>query len=188
MNYFFLLLILLSFPLNADQNDKWFKEVLMDRLENLEEFDLEEIKERTKNILANSTPCAASLPSQDDFNFYIFMTFDLPDQLWIEYSKSLEKIGGAFAIRGLPNNSFLSFARKVKNLREKGVSAPIQLNPQLFIDYQIECSPTMALIQGRICDKISGSISVDHAVEKFAKEGETTLSSTLLERIRGGKG
>ncbi len=108
----------------ADQRVKdeaWLKDVLKRRLSESDQFDLDEIKSRTQEILSNSIPCGPKPKIKEDFSLRILMTFGLSDSLWIEYSAGLEKVNGAFVVKGLPNDSCVAFAKKVKDLREKSV-------------------------------------------------------------------
>lgn len=161
-------------------NEEWFKNVLKERLSEVDQFDVEEIKSRTQEILSKSKPCGPVSTPNDDFNFYILMTFELPDSLWLEYSLDLERIKGAFVVRGLPQDSFVEFAKKVRDLRKIGVHAPIQINPMLFDQYEVFNAPTIILEEGKLYDKISGPVSVHYALEKFSNEGDVDKEKKYL--------
>lgn len=183
------LMILLSRLLHAsDKEDveSWFKETLKRRLSEAEKYDLTEIKVRNKEILAKSVPCKTSENIQEDHSIYIMMTFDLPESLWLEYSHILEKIGGSFIVRGLPSDSFIEFAKTVKKFRERGILAPIQLNPTLFEKFSIDLAPSIVLVDGKKFDKISGTVSLNYALEQFEKSGDTNNASILQTKLKEG--
>jgi len=172
--------------MHKKEEEAWFRENLKKVLAESKNYDLTDIKERTDEILANSSPCRISAESREDYSFYLLMTFDLPESLWREYSTVLEKVGGAFAVRGLPNDSFIEFTKKIKELRKKGITAPIQLNPNLFEKYQVELSPTILLLDGNHADRITGTVSIDYALEQFKKSGDTHNATDILDKLHGG--
>ncbi len=171
---------------NRAEEETWFKENLKKILSESKKYDLTEIKANTDKILARSVPCKTSVGVYEDYTIYILMTFDLPEALWSEYSPILEKIGGAFVVRGLPNDSFIEFSKKIKIFREKGITAPVQLNPKLFEKYQVELSPSILLLEGDRYDKITGTVSITYALEQFEKFGDTNTAAGLQAKLFGG--
>jgi conjugal transfer pilus assembly protein TrbC len=185
----FLMIVLSNVLQASDQAEEveiWFKETLKKRMTESGKFDLSEIKAKNEEILSKSVPCKTSANTQEDYSIYLMMTFDLPESIWMEYSSVLEKIGGSFVVRGLPNDSFLEFAKTVKKLRDRGIKAPIQLNPKLFERLSIDRAPSVVLIDGEKYDKISGTISISYALDQFEKSGETRSAATLQAQLSGG--
>lgn len=183
------IMIFLSNVLQAsDQTEveTWFKETLKKRMSESEKYDLSEIKARNEEILSKSVPCKTSANTKEDYSIYLMMTFDLPENIWMEYSPVLEKIGGSFIVRGLPNDSFLEFAKAVKRLRDRGVKAPIQLNPKLFERFSIDRAPSIVLVDGDKYDKISGTVSISYALDQFEKRGDTRSADVLQAQLSGG--
>ena len=86
-------------------------------------------------------------------------------------SKELEKEGGVFVLRGLPNNSFSELAAKLLSLKKSGVNAAIQLNPIFFQTHQITNVPAFIVKAGDEFNKISGNISLKSALEKMLLKG-----------------
>lgn len=114
----------------------------------------------------------------------IFMSFSLPDGVWISLSKELEKARGVFVLRGLPNNSFNELAEKILNLKKLGVNAEIQINPLPFEKYEIEEVPVFVIAESKCFDKISGNISLGFAVEQMASFGETEIAKIVQKRLK----
>lgn len=166
------------------KEEEWFKSTLKQSIS--DKYDLSDIKKRTDEILSKAVPCKTQVNLAEEYNVYIAMTFDLPQSVWIEYSQTLEKIGGCFVVRGLPNDSFNDFAKKVKHLRDRGVSAAIQLNPKMFEKFQIDLSPTILLVDREKYDKVSGTVSILYALEQFEKFGDTNKASEIKMKISGG--
>jgi len=150
----------------------WFKNELKKSIAKSEKFDLSEIKERNKQILESSRPCFSQTDTKENYPIVVFLSFAAPTSLWLEYSESLEKVEGAIVVRGLPNDSFQAFANKIFKLRKKGVRVPISLDPKLFEKHNIEFYPTIMSISEDKVDKISGSISLEYALELFARQEE----------------
>lgn len=97
----------------------------------------------------------------------IFMSFSLPNAVWISLSKELEKTGGCFVIRGIPNNSFSKLSQKTRELSDLGVLAQIKIDPKSFESYEVDKVPTFVIKRDIGFDKISGNISLTYALEKM---------------------
>lgn len=164
---------------------KWLKEHLKERLasENLLRNPLEDNSELAS--IKNCQGCnSENWISEASFSIYVFMSFSLEDDLWMQFSKELEKMGGTFVLRGLPQNSFKELANRIFDLQEKGVNAPIQIHPHLFQECDVQLVPTIAVIDGNQYDKISGNLSVKYALEKMAKQGETNQAKVLYQQYK----
>lgn len=114
-----------------------------------------------------------------DYQVFVFMSFSVPDAAWISLSKELEQVGGVFVLRGLPGQSFQTLASRTLHLKEKGVKAPIQLDPQRFLAYQIDQVPSIVVAEDQIFDKLSGNVSLCFALQRMAESGETKMAKTL---------
>lgn len=161
----------------------WFKETLKNKISESKNYNLDEIKERNQKILSDSKPCFSGT-IKEKYEVMIFMSFSIPLSLWKEYSESLEKTGGAFVIRGLPEDSFEAFAKALKVLREKGIYAPIIINPKHFEKFEVNSVPTIICVEQKKYDKISGTISLRYALEKFSQEGDTKIAKKISEEGR----
>jgi len=91
----------------------------------------------------------------EDATFLAFVSLSIPEASLKEMSKHLERIGGQFIFRGLPNNSFEDFLKVVMDFREKGILAPILVDPESFEEYGVTEVPTFVLT--------SPSIEILHA-------------------------
>lgn len=158
-------------------NQEWLKEHLK-----LIKKDLV----KSNQLLQNTRSCECSLVKQDEKmpSFYVFMSFSLNDQLWLDWSKEIEKIGGIFVIRGIPKQKFTLLAEKIYSLSKKGVLAPIQLYPQLFEFYQIDQVPAIVVTDGVSYDKITGNVTLDYALEILASQGETLQAKKLYQELK----
>lgn len=114
----------------------------------------------------------------------IFISFSVPIESWKDLSCELEKAGGVFVLNGIPNGSFSEFADKVKEIRSKGIDAPIQIDPQSFEKYGIEHVPAFVLDDGNEFDKIYGNIPLSKALQLIAETGRVSgYSKKILNSI-----
>lgn len=81
----------------------------------------------------------------EEASFLAFVSLSIPEASLKEMSKHLERIGGQFVFRGLPNNSFEDFLKVVMDFREKGIFAPILVDPESFEEYGVTEVPTFVL-------------------------------------------
>jgi len=117
----------------------------------------------------------------------VFVSFSLPEGVWLSLSQDLEKIGGTFVLRGIPQNSFKELAQRIYKLRQNGVNADIQLHPQLFDEYVIQKVPTFVVTDGTHWDKISGTLSLEYVLGEIQKNGDTKIAKKLLNKLQVGK-
>jgi conjugal transfer pilus assembly protein TrbC len=132
--------------------------------------------------------CLNSLNSDlfisQDWKLLLFISFSVPETAWMSLSQELEKYGGTFVLRGLPNQSFQELASRILKLKEKGVNASIQLDPKSFLAYEINQVPAIVIAEDRIFDKLSGHVSLKFALEKMAQYGETHSAKILYQSMK----
>ena len=161
---------------------QWLKDHLKLRLAS-EKLLQNPLEEENKNSTKACSTCRSVKDLSDDLPaLYVFMSFSLEDNLWVQFSKELEKIGGIFVLRGLPQNSFKELANRIFELQQKGVNAPIQIHPNLFPEYDVQLVPTIAVVEGRQYDKISGNLSIKCALERMSIVGETKQAKILYQK------
>lgn len=108
------------------------------------------------------------VPEQtEDLTFLACVSFSMPERVWLEISKGLEAHGGAFVLRGMPNNSFQDFLIKILEWRKKGIHAPITVDPNVFEKYQIDAIPTFILEGEKGYRKVVGNVTIDYALRKL---------------------
>jgi type-F conjugative transfer system pilin assembly protein TrbC len=100
--------------------------------------------------------------------FYVLMSFSVPDEIWIALSDSVCRSGGKFVVRGFPNNSLKSFVDRIQVLSDKGLKAEIEVNPDLFGD--VRAVPCF-VIGNCDEDRVTGAVTVDFALQKFQELG-----------------
>ena len=120
-------------------------------------------------LLAACLTCRPGTPAQEESDLKVFMSFSVPIESWKDISSQLEKTTGVFVLRGIPNNSFEEFAVKLLNLREAGVLAPIDLDPEAFETHAIDAVPAF-VFKG---NKITGNLRCDAALREIQEKGDS---------------
>jgi conjugal transfer pilus assembly protein TrbC len=114
------------------------------------------------------------------------MSFSVPLESWKSYCAIMARTGGTFVLRGIPKHSFPALIQKVKELREAGVLAPIDIDPSLFEEFGIDSVPAVVISEGDKHDKILGNFQLNASLEEAAESGDTKqLSLTLFKRLKG---
>lgn len=109
----------------------------------------------------------------DESPLKVFVSFSMPDQSLLDFSKSLEKIGGSLVFQGLPKNSFTEFSKKILELKKQGMKAQVSIDPKAFEESKITKVPTIYLEHEGKSDNIRGNISLAYALRRFSESGET---------------
>lgn len=137
---------------------------------------------------------ACCLKDEVDFSvekepeFFAFVSLSIPETTLKQMSKELERIGGSFVFRGMPNDSFSDFIKKVLQFREQGILAPILVDPDAFTQYNVTEVPTFVYLPPSIetlsakelsrdsedtsypkYKKIVGNVSIPYALDKMGE-------------------
>jgi conjugal transfer pilus assembly protein TrbC len=175
------MILAISAALNLTSGDSWIQRESPEAVEWTKEqlkidLELEQLKEQNKNITFGITPdlnakkCITnftSIASDAEIPLYVLISFSVPEETWVSLSSEMEEIGAVFVLRGLPNNSFKRLSQKIQHLNSLGVKAPIQIDPQLFTNYEISRVPSFLIIKNQAYSKVSGNISLRYALEKM---------------------
>ncbi|WP_068470627.1 type-F conjugative transfer system pilin assembly protein TrbC [Candidatus Protochlamydia phocaeensis] len=128
--------------------------------------------------------CLAAKPNEDiEFPLVVFMSFSMPEAVWLALGQEIEKLNGIMVLRGVPNNSFKELANRLLKLKQNGLNATIQIHPQLFEQYNIDQVPCFLVRDKESLDKVFGNISLKFALELMAKKGETALAKELKDKL-----
>lgn len=179
-----LILLMLSTSLFGWEHASWLKEVENrtdeDAVAWLQKLLKEDYKEFPKENLSLLTieQCKncfkGELQEIMEPKLYVFMSFSVPDNIWLSLSREMADYSAVFVIRGLPNNSFKSLAQKVADLKEKGMEAPIQIFPHLFKQYSVERVPCFVFCDQGEIDTFYGAVSLGFVHDARAKNALST--------------
>lgn len=179
------LIFLFTFPLCASQHDEWARSVSSRIDKEALEWARKELRKKMPKRNNNNKnfpkgTCVSGFSSiEEESEFFVFISFSVPESIWLTLSPDLKRHGGIFVVRGLPNNSFSEFAKRSLLLKNKGMDAEIRIDPDLFEKYHIEKVPTFLVTEQHIFDKLSGSVSLPFAFETMSKSGDTNLAKQL---------
>ena len=108
------------------------------------------------------------LDHQDtETSLYVFMSFSVPDETWLMLSEEIIRYRGIIILKGLPGNSFKELAFRINALRSRGMKAPVQIDPNLFVRFGVDSVPSFVKINEESFNKISGNFSLEFALEKI---------------------
>jgi conjugal transfer pilus assembly protein TrbC len=144
-------------------------------------------EEKRKDLpLLASEPCTSCLKGtiieNEEPKLLVFISFTVPDNIWLSLSQEMIDEGGVFVVRGLPDNSFKSFAGKIAKLKEKGMEASVQIHPDLFKVHAIDRVPSFVFLEGKLAHKVCGAISLEYAQSliKDSAEYRRSISSAII--------
>lgn len=135
----------------------------------LESFFLLYSEEETSLKCRSGQECGASFDLHED-SLKVFVSFSMPDTALLTFSHALERTGGTLVFRGIPSNSFQAFAKKILELKGKGMGAQVAVDPESFQNFEIKNVPTICLDSGGESSKISGNVSLRYALSKFSEQ------------------
>lgn len=111
--------------------------------------------------------------ANDKAELRVFVSSSMNEQLIKQYYEQASKNGGVLVMRGLIDGSFqelINFVVKIAG--EEGGGGGIQIDDEAFEMFGVTQVPTIVLSKGDKYDKITGSISVAAALEKFVESGD----------------
>lgn len=109
--------------------------------------------------------------SQDQYNYYVFISSNIPKQSLIQILEQSKKINAEVVLRGFINDSHkvtTEILQDLINMTQYGVI----VDPELFTKYQITKVPTFVIAKGDKYDKLAGNISWQEAIDIITRKGE----------------
>lgn len=113
--------------------------------------------------------------------FLAFVSLSIPEASLQDMSKHLEQVGGQFIFRGMPKGSFEGFLKLVMDFREKGILAPILIDPESFEEYGVTEVPTFVYVEGEKFKKVVGNVSVPYAFEKLSDDDSQDYFNKIID-------
>lgn len=134
----------------------------------------------------------------------IFVSSSMPKNLLKAYHAKAVKHGGTLVFKGLPGGSFRELTKLVLSIAEKGEIGSMQIDDEAFDRFAVKSVPSILLIKEQdylsrcvreqtcevsdgidtndqvIYDKITGSIGVKAALEKFVANGDLSQDAKRL--------
>jgi type-F conjugative transfer system pilin assembly protein TrbC len=153
--------------IEALQNDSTFQTIL-DELQNSGS------KEGTATLSGQNQKINGEL--------YIFVSFSMGEKALLNLAHEAKSYGATLVLRGFKDGSYTKTAKALQKIITRAGQGVV-IDPELYSLFQITAVPTFVLakplalqVQERaqipIHDKLQGHVSVQHALEQFAKEGD----------------
>ena len=126
----------------------------------------------------------ASAPIGEGPLFVVFASLSMPEASLSRLIADTSAAGGVVVFRGFPKGSTRAFAEGLKRvITDERQEAHIAIDPRLFRAFSVSAAPTFVvasrayeLCDGFDCtsavpdhDRMSGNVSVDYALERFAR-------------------
>ena len=103
--------------------------------------------------------CSKTVVRDDKRDLVVFMSSSVPVDTWKDLAREMAKTGGVFVLKGIPGGSFEAFVLKVMELRQAGVAAPIDIDPDLFEEFKVVEVP-MVILCGKKSDQAAGNLQL----------------------------
>lgn len=105
----------------------------------------------------DNQPSTRNMPT-----LYIFMSYSVPKQVWLDLWKQVDLYPFQFVLRGLPDNSFQKLAEKIKEY-----GCPVSINPNLFKKFGVTAVPTFIWVHKGVVKGVQGNVSLECAMKQF---------------------
>lgn len=131
----------------------------------------EEDAPSSQKALSQYKPCYLGNRYEEDGPIIrILMSFSVPIESWLALSRPVNGYVPVFVLRGLPESSFLKFGKKVGELRERGVTNSIEINPRMFSENGITHVPVFLMEGGGSSRLLHGNVSLEYALSHLLKK------------------
>lgn len=188
-----LLVLLCPLCACAEIDEAWLRAAEQNYDKSVTDWLRESLSQEMMKKISNTSPrpdqpkgkcLTGAKRAEQDPTLRVFMSFSIPDETWLQLSQDVADVGGVFVLQGLPNNSFRDFAARLLALREKGLAVQVDIDPKKFKDYDVTRVPTFVISQDGLFDKVSGNVSTSFAMDLMARQGDTALAKSVINRLK----
>jgi type-F conjugative transfer system pilin assembly protein TrbC len=189
------------------KQDKEFQTFLAKSLQQRDNvLDSKEFQDVVATLRASPLPAQKPLQDSTDKNtpaeLTLFVSFSLGEKALLNLAYEAKIYGATLVLRGFKDNSYAQTVKALQKIIQETGQGFI-IDPELFSLFSVTAVPTYVLskpfqlqvqTQERtftpLHDRLQGHVSLQYALETFAKEGDLKEeANSLLERARleGGK-
>lgn len=156
-------------------------------------------KEMVDEMMSGKLPSNAAADKKGKTDLIIFVSFSIPDDKLIAYSKQAKEAGATLVLRGLYEHSLTKTQIKAAPLNT--AMAGYEINPVLFRKFKVNKVPSIILVDAESADvlengcaqdaaflKVDGDVSIQQALHIMQWQGKGKLvdrASKILKRIEG---
>ncbi|MBS0272294.1 MAG: type-F conjugative transfer system pilin assembly protein TrbC [Proteobacteria bacterium] len=176
-----------------------------DSLEKIESLINDTNFQKAISVLESNTSCSVKDLSfesalskvhsspEEKTELYIFVSFSLGEKALLNLAHDAKSFGGALVLRGFIEGSYAKTAQSLQKIISQ-TGQGFLIDPELFNLFSIKAVPTFILskpfqvsslerTQTPIHDRLQGHVSMQYALETFAKEGDLSQEAqSLLKR------
>ncbi|KAB2836012.1 MAG: type-F conjugative transfer system pilin assembly protein TrbC [Caedimonadaceae bacterium] len=139
-----------------------------------------------------------SLSHQKQGNLYVFVSFSLGEKALLNLAFEAKRYGATLVLRGFKEGSYAKTVAALYNIITKSGQG-VLIDPELFNLFAITAVPTVVLAKPfslikeeqtftPLHDRLQGHVSVQYALESFAKKGDLKAEAQrLLEQASSEK-
>lgn len=99
----------------------------------------------------------------------VFVSFSMPKTSLVELNEQAQKYNATLVLRGIHKDSFLATKDKILEINPNGLR--LDINPELFKQYNIERVPTFVFVKnGTEIGRLSGNVTLEFAASKLQEE------------------
>lgn len=136
----------------------------------------------------------ASLPQEKLGDLYIFVSLTLGEKALLNLAHEAKRFGATLVLRGFVEGSYTKTVKALQAIITK-TGQGFTIDPELFNLFAVTAVPTFVLansfplftaerVQTPLHDRLQGHVSVQYALETFAKEGDLkTEVQVLLQQV-----
>ena len=127
---------------------------------------------------------------------YVFVSFSIGEKGLISLAEQAKRYNATLVMRGFKDGSYKKTVEALHTLIEKTGQGVI-VDPELFEEFKVEAVPTFILTQrsrshedGRstpLHDRMSGQVTLQYALEQFAKDGQVKALAKSYLKTGGPK-
>lgn len=111
---------------------------------------------------------------QNNKDTIVFVSFSMPDESIKNLLKESAKYEASLVLNGLYNNSMDATLKKLGEfINKENNSSGIEINPNLFQEYQIKSVPAFVFKKNDNFDVVYGASGIRHAIDVIDKKAKT---------------
>lgn len=152
-------------------------------------------KEMVQEMMHPDWKKAAAESRGGSSDLIVFVSFSMPDDLLIQYSKQAKEAGATLVLRGLYQDSLTKTQLKAAPLNPEMVG--YEINPGLFRKFKVTRVPSIVLVDSRVTKvledgcalpgvyiKVDGDVSIREALSLMRWQGEKNMSAIAAKRLK----
>ncbi len=172
------ILFLLLLSLNAFAVDE---AKLQAHAQNIMQRQMSELETHSGNM--NPTQLELLGQSINETRLFVAVSFSMPEKLILDYIHQAKQYQAYIVFQGFKENDLASMMRQLSYWDEKFDISRVLIDPNVFESFEVISAPSIilsqdsypcstALCEGKVFDKLTGSVSIEYALKQFASKGD----------------